>query len=82
MELKYKIKTTKMHKKITEDVIELEHKDNGEKANIIFNSLLHTKCQNKYDNTYVEEKECVDIEFNGRINNDDGHEIDIKTSNF
>ena len=118
-----------MHKKITEDVIELKHKDNGEKANIIFNSLLHTKCQNKYDNTYVEEKvkkivingvsfykiqnvsidgfeihingntwigfdrivslyieyttsECVDIEFNGRIDNDDGHEIDVKTSNF
>ena len=129
MELKYKIKTTKMHKKITEDVIELEHKDNGEKANIIFNSLLYTKCQNKDDNIYVEEKvkkivingisfykvqnvsidgfeirindntwigfdrivslyieyttlECVDIKFNGRIDNDDGYEIDVKTSNF
>ena len=129
MELKYKVKTTKMHKKITEDVIKLEHKDNGEKANIIFNSLLHTKCQNKDDNIYVEEKvkkivingvsfykiqnvsingfeihingntwigfdrivslyieyntlECVDIKFNGRIDNDDGYEIDVKTSNF
>ena len=129
MELKYKVKTTKMHKKITEDVIELEHKDNGEKANIIFNSLLYTKCQNKDDNTYIEEKvkkivingvsfykiqnvsidgfeihingntwigfdrivslyieyttlECVDIKFNGRIDNDDGYEIDVKTSNF
>ena len=111
------------------NVIKLEHKDNGEKANIIFNSLLHTKCQNKDDNIYVEEKvkkivingisfykvqnvsidgfeirindntwigfdrivslyieyttlECVDIKFNGRIDNDDGYEIDIKTSNF
>ena len=129
MELKYKVKTTKMHKETTEDVIKLEHKDNGEKANIIFNSLLNTKCQNKDDNTYVEEKvkkivingisfyrvqnvsidgfeirindntwigfdrivslyieyttlECVDIKFNGRIDNDDGYEIDIKTSNF
>lgn len=129
MELKYKVKTTKMHKETTEDVIKLEHKDNGEKTNIIFNSLLHTKCQNKDDNIYVEEKvkkivingisfykvqnvsidgfeirindntwigfdrivslyieyttlECVDIEFNGRIDNDDGYEIDIKTSNF
>ena len=129
MELKYKVKTTKMHKETTEDVIKLEHKDNGEKVNIIFNSLLHTKCQNKDDNIYVEEKvkkivingisfykvqnvsidgfeirindntwigfdrivslyieyttlECVDIEFNGRIDNDDGYEIDIKTSNF
>ena len=129
MELKYKVKTTKMHKETTEDVIKLEHKDNGEKVNIIFNSLLHTKCQNKDDDIYVEEKvkkivingisfykvqnvsidgfeirindntwigfdrivslyieyttlECVDIEFNGRIDNDDGYEIDIKTSNF
>ena len=129
MELKYKVKTTKMHKETTEDVIKLEHKDNGEKANIIFNSLLHTKSQNKDDNIYVEEKvkkivingisfyrvqnvsidgfeirindntwigfdrivslyieyttlECVDIKFNGRIDNDDGYEIDIKTSNF
>ena len=118
-----------MHKETTEDVIKLEHKDNGEKANIMFNSLLHTKCQNKDDNIYVEEKvkkivingisfyrvqnvsidgfeirindntwigfdrivslyieyttlECVDIKFNGRIDNDDGYEIDIKTSNF
>ena len=129
MELKYKVKTTKMHKETTEDVIKLEHKDNGEKTNIIFNSLLHTKCQNKDDNIYVEEKvkkivingisfykvqnvsidgfeirindntwigfdrivslyieyttlECVDIKFNGRIDNDDGYEIDVKTSNF
>lgn len=129
MELKYKIKTTKMHKETTEDVIKLKHKDNGEKANIIFNSLLYTKCQNKDDNIYVEEKvkkvvingvsfyrvqnvsidgfeiringntwigfdrivslyieyttlECVDIKFNGRIDNDDGYEIDVKTSNF
>lgn len=129
MELKYKIKTTKMHEETTEDVIKLEHKDNGEKANIIFNSLLYTKCQNKDDNIYVEEKvkkivingisfykvqnvsidgfeirindntwigfdrivslyieyttlECVDIKFNGRIDNDDGYEIDVKTSNF
>ena len=129
MELKYKVKTTKMHKETTEDVIKLEHKDNGEKVNIIFNSLLHTKCQNKDDNIYVEEKvkkivingisfykvqnvsidgfeirindntwigfdrivnlyieyttlECVDIKFNGRIDNDDGYEIDVKTSNF
>ena len=129
MELKYKVKTTKMHKEITEDVIKLEHQDNGEKTNIIFNSLLHTKCQNKDDNIYIEEKvkkivingvsfyrvqnvsidgfeihingntwigfdrivslyieyttlECVDIKFNGRIDNDDGYEIDVKTSNF
>ena len=129
MELKYKVKTTKMHKETTEDVIKLEHKDNGEKANIIFNSLLHTNGQTKDDNIYVEEKvkkivingisfykvqnvsidgfeihinnntwigfdrivslyieyttlECVDIKFNGRIDNDDGYEIDVKTSNF
>ena len=43
MELKYKVKTTKMHKETTEDVIKLKHKDNGEKANIIFNSLLNIK---------------------------------------